>query len=85
MLSELIESPYPNGCRGAVSLTFDDGLDCHLDIAVPALNDRGLPSTFYVVAREMTAGADDWKDRAAKWKEVVRQGHEIGNHSVSHI
>ena len=28
---------WPNGQKAAVSLTYDDGLDCHLDIVVPDL------------------------------------------------
>lgn len=78
------ESPYPDGCRGAVSLTFDDGRESQLDFAVPALNERGLLSTFYLVPSDSLPGAGDWADRLVRWKDVVRQGHEAGNHSLTH-
>jgi len=78
------ESPYPNGCRSAVSLTFDDGLTSQLEVAVPMLNDRDMLATFYIPPRDFILGANDWVDRLSMWKEVARQGHEIGNHSLSH-
>ena len=83
-LTKRIESPYPDGCRSAVSLSFDDGRRCQLDIALPILNDRELLSTFYVPPKDSAAGSD-WATALSEWKEVVRQGHEVGNHTLSHI
>lgn len=65
--------------RGGVSLTFDDGIPCHLDVAVPALEERGLKGSFYLTPR-----GDDWRQRLAPWREVAAAGHEIGNHTLSH-
>ena len=79
-----MESPYPDGCRSAVSLSFDDGMSCQLNIALPILNDRELLSTFYVPPRGSAAGSD-WATTLSEWKEVIRQGHEVGNHTLSHI
>lgn len=39
---------WPNNCEAAVCLTYDNGLDCHLDIAAPALDSFGLRGTFIV-------------------------------------
>ncbi len=39
---------YPNGAKGAVSLTYDDGLTSQLDHAVPQLDARGLKATFFL-------------------------------------
>ncbi len=72
-------SPWPAGCLGAVSLTFDDGMSSHLSCAVPLLNESGLQATFYLNPR-----GDNWAERLAPWREVARMGHEIGNHSLSH-
>ena len=36
------------GRNCAVSLTFDDGMDSHLEVVVPALDARGMAGTFYV-------------------------------------
>ena len=69
-------SPY---C-GAVSLTFDDGTENQLEKAVPPLNQFGLKGTFYLQPH----GAN-WRERLALWKEVASAGHEIGNHTLSHI
>ena len=80
-----MESPYPDGCRSAVSLSFDDGMNCQLEVAVPLLNDREMPATFYIPPRNLRADTNDWAERLSAWKEILQQGHEIGNHTLSHI
>ncbi|MFC1525398.1 polysaccharide deacetylase family protein [Candidatus Latescibacterota bacterium] len=72
-------SDFWGTCQGGVSLTFDDGMGCHLDRVVPALDERGLRGSFYLLPR-----GDDWEDRLAPWREVAAAGHEIGNHTLSH-
>jgi peptidoglycan/xylan/chitin deacetylase (PgdA/CDA1 family) len=62
-----------------VALTFDDGpTQTGLDAILPALRDRGAHATFFLI------GAD-----AEKHPELVRAllaaGHEVGNHSWSHV
>jgi len=84
-VTESITAPYPEGCQGAVSLTFDDGLRSQLEVAVPVLNDRKLRATFYLNPRSSSPDRDDWLERLAPWREVARQGHELGNHSISHL
>lgn len=69
---------WPSGQLGAISLSFDDGMDSHLEAAIPELEKRDFRGTFYV-----TAG-DGLQRNAVKWREVHNNGHEIGNHSVSH-
>jgi peptidoglycan/xylan/chitin deacetylase (PgdA/CDA1 family) len=68
---------WPGGRRGAVSLTYDDGLDSQLDNVVPALDAMGLKGAFFVTEENMDA-------RLADWIAVARRGHEIGDHTVSH-
>ena len=65
-----------NGHKAAVSLTFDDADSVQLDKAVPALNQRQLRGTFFLTISKLT--------RLDDWRKVQREGHEIGNHSVSH-
>lgn len=65
-----------NGHTAAVSLTFDDARPVHLDVAAPELNKRGLHATFFVVVAKLT--------RLDDWRRLRSQGHELGNHSVSH-
>ncbi|HUO21994.1 MAG TPA: polysaccharide deacetylase family protein [Caulobacteraceae bacterium] len=69
--------PWPSGARGAVSLTYDDGLDSHLDQVIPDLNARGLRGTFFLVR-------DNVDERIGDWVKAAEPGHEIGNHTVSH-
>lgn len=78
------ESPltdyWPDGIRGAVSLTFDDGLSSQLVTAVPILDRHGLKGTFYV-----NAGPDpEWAEEEALWRAVGATGHELGNHGFGH-
>lgn len=55
-MSQNIKAPWANDCKGAVSLTFDDGSQSQLDIAIPILNEFGLLGTFYINPR-----GDDWE------------------------
>ena len=41
-------SAWPAAHQAAVSLTFDDGLDVHLEVVMPLLEAAGLRGTFYV-------------------------------------
>jgi hypothetical protein len=70
---------WPDGRRGAISLTFDDGSPTHLSKVVPILAEFGLLGTFYLNPR-----GDDWLDRLAPWREVAQAGHEVGNHTLRH-
>jgi peptidoglycan-N-acetylglucosamine deacetylase len=65
-----------NNHRAAVSLTFDDARPVHLDVAIPELNKRHLRATFFVIVSKLT--------RLDEWRKAQSEGHEIGNHSVSH-
>ena len=75
----MTESIWPNDCRGAVSLTFDDGMPSQLRKAVPWMNERDLRGTFY-----MSFAGDNWAKAAEAWRPVHDTGHEIGNHSLTH-
>jgi peptidoglycan/xylan/chitin deacetylase (PgdA/CDA1 family) len=81
--------------KALVTLTFDDGLRCQLDRAVPILDRSGLPGTFFVVANTDPIHTDGvqhpdwskttWSEKDIQWmKSMIKQGHEIGAHSVSH-
>ncbi len=71
--------PWQAGREGAVSLSFDDGMQSQLDRALPMLTGNGLHGTFYVNPR-----GPDWHGLLAPWKAVARAGHEVGNHTVNH-
>jgi peptidoglycan/xylan/chitin deacetylase (PgdA/CDA1 family) len=65
-----------NGCKAALSLTYDDGDPIHLDVAIPEMNKRGLRGTFYLITGKL--------DRVEDWKKAVASGQEIGNHTITH-
>lgn len=78
---------WPDGYLGAVSLTFDDGMDSHLRTAIPILDRVGIRATFYLNPRgaEESAGVgDSWMEKLAPWQLIQARGHEMGNHSLSH-
>src|ERR1700720_325928 len=65
-----------NNHQAALSLTFDDSRAVHLDVVAPELNKRHLHATFFLIVSKTT--------RLGDWQRVQSQGHEIGNHSVTH-
>ena len=68
---------WPGGARGAVSLTYDDGLDSQLQYALPQLQAAGLKATFFLTKENMEA-------RTADWVAVARLGHEVEDHTATH-
>jgi len=68
---------WPEGRRGAVSLTFDDARESQVDVGIPLLDRLGVRATFYV----QPAGA---RRRLAGWRAASARGHEIGNHTATH-
>ena len=81
--------------RNAVALTFDDGTESVLRVAVPMLVERGLTATVFCVAGHL-GGANDWPsepDRSPRLRLAGREdvaaaaanGIEIGSHGVGHV
>lgn len=62
-----------------ISLTFDDGLDQHLDHVLPRLAECGLHGTFYV-----HLAAVSLVRRSEAWRCAAVDGHELGNHTIFH-
>ena len=71
--------PWPNGARAAVALTYDDGMDVHLDHAAPDLDAAGLKGTFYVPGH-----SESLARRLPEWRALALRGHELGNHALFH-
>ena len=65
-----------NGYKAALSLTYDDGDPCHLDVAIPEMAKRKLRGTFYLIAGKL--------DRPDDWKKAAIFDQEIGNHTMTH-
>jgi peptidoglycan/xylan/chitin deacetylase (PgdA/CDA1 family) len=81
--------------KSIVSLTFDDGLRCQIENALPILDGYGIRATFFLVANqdpthESWNHKHDWwkidwsKADIANLKTLINNGHEIGSHSVTH-
>jgi peptidoglycan/xylan/chitin deacetylase (PgdA/CDA1 family) len=68
-----------NGKKAAVVITYDDGLNVHLDNVLPELERLQLEATFYVYV-----GSVEFKSRLEDWRALSLKGHEIGNHSIYH-
>lgn len=66
------------GYKSAVTYTFDDSQPSHV-AHYAALQETGVPMTFYVSSNVNWVPNFD-----AVWSQAVEDGHEIGNHTVSH-
>ena len=64
---------------GLISLTFDDALDQHVDVALPMLLDEGLRGTFYA-----HLSAPSLIRRTDVWRRLADVGNELGNHTIFH-
>jgi len=73
-------TPWPGDRSAAVSLTFDDAMQTHLDIAGPVLKKHGLNGTFFAI----TGRSSTWLKRPEDWKRMAAEGNEIGSHTVHH-
>ena len=70
---------WPNGAKAAFCLTYDDGLPSHISTVVPLLKKYHFKATFYP-----TLASSSIKLEMEKWKSLVKDGHELGNHTVYH-
>lgn len=68
---------WPKGKVAALSLTFDDARSSQVDLGLPLLDNYNVKATFYVSIQPM-------QDRITEWKQAIKNGHEIGNHTFNH-
>lgn len=68
---------WPNGKRAAVSLSFDDARVSQIDTGLALLSRQHVKATFFLQAEKI-------RDRLDGWKKAVADGHEIGNHTMTH-
>jgi peptidoglycan/xylan/chitin deacetylase (PgdA/CDA1 family) len=70
--------PHGDRARPRIALTFDDGPHpVHTAPLLDALAELGAPATFFVVGRDVDKNP-------ALVARMVRDGHEIGNHTYRH-
>jgi peptidoglycan-N-acetylglucosamine deacetylase len=68
-----------NNKKCAVSLTYDDALNVHLDKVIPVLDSLGFTGTFYVPVSFAPIA-----ERLEDWRAAAAEGHELGNHTIFH-
>ncbi len=68
---------WPDGKKAAISLTFDDARLSQIDVGIPILDKSKVKATFYVSPVNV-------EQRLEGWKQTVKNGHEIGNHTMTH-
>ncbi|WP_269523128.1 polysaccharide deacetylase family protein [Coraliomargarita parva] len=88
---ELSICKFKDNKAAAVSLTFDDGILDQYTIARPLLNEHQMPATFFVVTNAANTALERRSDpslaQKMSWEQIAQlsdEGHEIGNHSLSH-
>jgi len=78
-VSSAQEKAVWNNKTCAVSLTYDDALNVHLDNVVPILDSLGFRATFY-----LSGFFPAFRERSAEWESVANKGNELGNHTLFH-
>jgi beta-glucosidase len=68
---------WPEGKRMALSFSFDDARLSQPDKGIPLLDRYNIKATFYI-------SPDGLLERITAWKKAAQNGHEIGNHSMTH-
>ncbi len=70
---------WPGDARGAISLTYDDGMPTQFETVLGALRRYNLKATFYI-----SAGTGETPNRHVELAEAAGFGHELGNHTIFH-
>ena len=68
---------WPEGKRIALSISFDDARFSQLDRGLPILDEHDVKATFYI-------SLNAFNQRLDEWRATLANGHEIGNHTVTH-
>jgi peptidoglycan/xylan/chitin deacetylase (PgdA/CDA1 family) len=93
-MKELYRAVTSRNARGMVGLTFDDGYEDFLHVALPILERFGFSATVFVIAGRL-GGENDWKHYyephsrekllgAEELRDVSERGIEVGSHGMSH-
>ncbi len=64
--------------KALLSLTFDDGLLCQFERAVPVLDTHGFPATFFLVANTESIFKDPWAEaKGFTWHKISWSNDDI--------
>jgi len=83
---------WPGNAKAAWTCTFDDAIRDQYTFAAPRLKKYDLPATFFVLGWTAKTREEAERKKPGSWggitweemRELITQGHEIGNHSWSH-
>ncbi len=65
-----------------VAISFDDGNRSDVDVALPALSQRGLQATFFPVVGRL---GDQWSLSSRGVQELADAGMDVGSHGLHHV
>lgn len=86
-LISYLAAGHPTLPARPIVLTFDDGYEDNYLNAFPALVDRGMTATFFIITDYANRAGKDTFAAYADWPqlaEMAAAGMEIGSHSVDH-
>lgn len=75
--SKILPFPWPEGKKMAISLTFDDARVTNPIEGTDLLDKYGAKATFFILPSNV-------KKDLPNWQKAVKNGHEMGNHSILH-
>lgn len=70
------KTKWPRDVTAVMTVTMDDNIASQYDLALPALDARGIDATLFIVTQNVT-----------NWPQIVaasEQGHDIGSHTITH-
>ncbi len=71
-----------NGYTGAASFTYDDARSSQIPNLLPQLDALGLKATFFIA---VTGTGGDFEAKKSSWIQAAKNGHELANHTKSHV
>lgn len=71
-----------NGHSGAVSFTYDDARSSQVPNLLPQLDALGIKATFFIA---VTGTGGDFEAKKTAWIAAAKNGHELANHTKSHV
>jgi peptidoglycan/xylan/chitin deacetylase (PgdA/CDA1 family) len=91
--ADVLMLPEEGGCYAAI--TFDDGLECIIENALPELRKRNIPSTLFIVTDvlgqypkwEYFGGDDPTRQKAMSKEQLIALPSDlvtVGSHSMTH-